>query len=558
MQCNSTHMNSGNFFFERKRDRILTFLFKKDYRFVEKLYKEALTELNKNRSLLEPDQKALNQIQNIFKKFKKDINRECPEVEEIYKKIRKKNSDIAKKEIKNQEKVEFDNWFKSLGISKKQYKQMLKTVTNFQITKGCSNFCRRCNEWALAGRRKHFSYNAVKKITKDIFESGNNKFVHYSASDPLDWEDCGKNFSNLLKFMRKNGYKPEYGFLTKIPKGTEQIAEKLLKNGTDMAVSISDINRSRVSRIEKKANKVFLSHHDSNDLLIPAGLDDDFVSIKSSITDSYGTEITPEGAFIIIPTFTSSLNLTGQSRIMINKDTLFFIAGKTGMDGLSVEYFYPLKALDLQGKEIVLPYLLYPQIENLLLDGVVYDAVSPGMMNIHEFFKTFEKEAVKQRKKLVPAVVKTLKEKYYKDRKNSGLNREKAKLLCSNIKNYLDLCNMQKNTVFEKAALSYFLKSIIDYLITNPDKREIVFCLRKQDKKKYDNFFFDSNLSETFIQNKLDKLEITTFDLFNIFILRVLDNPFDKLVNDYIKEHPSVYDPVKHQYTNYSDSSLVF
>ncbi len=547
MQCKiQTGLNI--FFFERKREQLLVSLFKKDYRSFAKIYKEVWDELNKNKYLYEQDQKAVSQIQNIFKKFKKKIIREVFWAEEIYIKIRKKNSDITKKEIKNPGKVEFDDWFKLLGISQKQYWQVLKTVANFQITKGCSNYCRRCNEWALAGRRKHFSYSAVKRITKDIFESQNSKFVHYSASDPLDWEDCGKNISDLLMFMKKNGYKSEYGFLTKIPKGTEHIAEKLLENDTDMAVSISDINRSRVGKIEKKVNKKFLSHHDSNDLLIPAGLDDDFVSIKSSITDNYGTEITPEGVFNIIPTFTSPLNLTGQCRIKINKETSFFLIGKTGMDGLCVEYFYPLKALNLQGKEFVLPGLLYPQVENLLLDGVVDAAVSPGMMNVYNFFKTFEKDAVKQRKKLVPAVVKTLKKQYYKNRKGSDSNRENVFLLGRDIKNYLDLCSMEKNNRFKKAALSYFLRSIVDYLIIYPDKREIVSYLRKQDKKKYDKIFFDLNLSEEFIQNKYDKLEITTFDLFNIFILRVLNNPLDNLVIDYINRYPSVYNSVKQKY----------
>ena len=49
--------------------------------------------------------------------------------------------------------------------------------------------------------------------------------------------------------------------------------------------------------------------------MIPAGLDEDFATVKSSVTDNYGIEFTPEAAWMVIPTFTSALNPTGQCRL---------------------------------------------------------------------------------------------------------------------------------------------------------------------------------------------------------------------------------------------------
>jgi len=160
----------------------------------------------------------------------------------------------VREQAKNVTFVGYDEWYTKVGLSKAQFRILLKTVATLQITVGCSIFCRRCNEWALPGPRKHFSFDAVTTLIKELFEAGNNEFALYGASDPMDWTCGEKNIASILEFMSAHGYTSQYGLLTKIPKGSEKTIAALLKTGADIGFSITGKNRSNVEKIGDSGN----------------------------------------------------------------------------------------------------------------------------------------------------------------------------------------------------------------------------------------------------------------------------------------------------------------
>jgi len=354
-------------YFDKKRDEFLAAIYGGNFGNAERIYKDVLDKIDTAVELSEVDLKAVNQIQHAFRTFRGQINENLSgDIRGIYERMRKRLAKDTSEQVKNVKYIEYDEWFQRMGLRKEQFRIMLGTVSTLQITVGCSVFCRRCNEWALPGPRKHFSFDAVVRFIEELFDAGNSEFSLYCASDPLDWECGDKSIIDILAFMAEHGYKARYGLLTKIPRGAEKKIETLASMGADIGISITGRNRFKVENIENAVGKKLEVQHDFDKLLIPAGLDEDFSSIKSSITDNYGTEITPEGAFLVIPTFTSALNPTGQRRIPITADTDFFVKKSVGRDALPVEYFKPLKAIDLKGQEITLEKLFEAQSAEVL------------------------------------------------------------------------------------------------------------------------------------------------------------------------------------------------
>ena len=526
-----------------KKNEILAAIYGKRFKDFSLLYNNILKKIEAADFFPEKDQKKINQIQHLVKVFLSKTTKNCY-VGDVYAKIRKKNAEIVKKQLNNIEYVEYDTWKKRLELTENQFRVMLKTVTVFQITIGCSIFCRRCNEWALPGPRVHFSFDAVKRIMLELKEAGNPQYICYGASDPLDWMDKNKNIIDILKFALTHDCEPDYGILTKVPKGAEKIAENLLSMDFDIGVSITRKNRSRINRIEKKAGKKFQAHHDDEQLLIPAGFDEDFVSIKSSITDNYGTQITPEGAVMVIPALTSALEPTGQSRINITPDTDFFINKKAGREALLVEYFKPLKAFDTIGKEFSLDRLLDGQIENILIDSGSEEVSVPGMMNMVEYFKTFEPAAVLQRAKLFPYILKKLNTEILLNGKKiepdiSGrinLFRQKAF-------DYLNFCRPESVAKYKKYAFSFYLESIRNYLKRHSSEREIIIFLRKKDKAEYDKYIWIYDTNENRIDLLLEESGNNNFHIFQSLVFLLLDNPENKIIEKFIKKYPAKYDP---------------
>ncbi len=524
---------------DRERNQLIASVLRGDYPGAERIYTQIWLRIRDVPDFPENDQKAMNQIHHLLRKFRAEIREKSPRgLLETKRLARGKMAGVAREQLKNVEYVEYDDWKKKLEISGRQMERILETIATLQMTAGCTNCCRRCNEWALPGARKHFSFDAVRRFTRELFEKGNRSFALYGASDPLDWVHEGRDIADILTFMRQNGYIQDFGILTKIPAGSERVMRKLLEMDADLAVSVTGKNRSKVERLERAWGQTLQVQHDVEELLTPAGLDEDFSSIKSSITDNYGTEITPDGAFIIVPTFTSALNLTGQCRMPVTPGTDCFLEKKVGWEALSVEYFKPLKAMDLNGGSFTLGRLLEPQIETILQDNGSGDPTPPGMMNFKEYFNTYEPDIVKNRKKLLPSVLKELRNKHPDDGKeNREVFRRKAKV-------YEDFCDMDKVSEYKKFAFSFYLNAISDYVQSHPAEREILRRLRGEDSEKYAAGFlaFSKNRAHE-IEKMIESSSTGVFDLFEALMFQLLDNPRDAAIQHFIKTNPAAYDP---------------
>ena len=158
-------------------------------------------------------------------------------------------------------------------------------------------------------------------------DQDNDEISLYGASDPLDWTQDHRSIMDIIDYFK--ALPMEYSLLTKVPKGKENLLKKLLKNQANLSVSVTSKNKKRIKEIEQDLDTPLSKQHDLTELLIPARLDEDFMTIKPSITDGYGTEITLDGAFIILPTFTSALHPFGHKKIMVTRATTFFPKKKT-------------------------------------------------------------------------------------------------------------------------------------------------------------------------------------------------------------------------------------
>ncbi len=587
--------------FELIKYKILSSLCAKRFNEFEHFVHDILKELESFRSvclLSERDQKALNQINLIFKKFDRMISLNCSQdFYSIKKNIKNHMVAMVRHQVKQPVFIDYETWRKNVGLNNDALRIMLANVSSLQLSVGCSNFCRRCNEWALPGVRKHFTFDAAIKLVTDIFKTGNNEFSLYSASDPLDWKHKNRDITDILEIMRNRGYRCQFGLLTKVPKGSGKIVENLLKMHGDFAVSITDKNRKRIKALEKKTEKKFNVQHDSDELLIPAGMDEDFKTIKSSITDNYGIEITPEGASIIVPAFTSALNLTGQKRISVDEKTQFFLKKQVGINGLTIEYFKPLQAVNLKKQEFTLSRLLDSQVENIMLDrGTEDQCTPPGMISLKEYFKTFENQAASMRQKMIPVIEQRLKKEFFSNSHEADLdsgqdclstkneksamirevfhingheadmeNKNYEKKFQEKFNDYLDFCRPETLMEFKKFTFSFFLKAIMDYIKKHSYVRDIVLHLRKQDKQFYTEYYNrlikTKNLNFTSIINTPDineadlhktdmnKTDFNTFDLFQIMMFKIIDNPYNKEINEFIKKHPSMYNPITGRFT---------
>ena len=527
--------------FDRKRNNLLASLYVGNFEDFERQYRDLLGKVENTDEFSEVDQKALNQIQHIFRTFRSQIVENCHgDLHEVFTRVRKILTTAVRNQIKDEKYISFNEWYQRLGLSEEQFRILMKTVSTLQLTVGCSISCRRCNEWALPGPRKHFSFEAVKKLISALFGAGNRDFVLYCASDPVDWRCSDKNIVDIMAFMSTHGYEPQYGLLTKIPRGSEKIIASLLKAGVDIGFSITGKNRSKVEKIENTVNRKLDVQHNTAELLIPAGLDEDFSNINSSITDSYGSEITPEGAFLIAPTFTSALNLTGQCRVPITADTDLFLKKRVGIEGLAVEYFKPLEAIDLKGRTLRLKKLMDAQIENIMLDNGSETLVPPGMMNMHEYFKVYAPEAVQQRKSLLRAFSKKLMRDILGKGKQPGTSKEEHYAhFKKRVRAYSESCRPGHVTELKRKAFSFYLKGIADYLKGHPVEREIVRHLRKGDRQHYatEQSRIDEDHGQT-VDALLSEFETEPFDLFQIFMFMLLDDPDDKMIGMFLRQNP--------------------
>lgn len=496
--------------------------------------------------LSEADQKAINQMLAAAKKISHASRETAGQtLRQTRARVKTAMAQVVRAEVRSVEYMEYADWRKSLGLDDTRYRVMLENVATCQLSVGCSNFCRRCNEWALAGVRRLFSFDAAQRIVTDLHAVGNDRYALYCASDPLDYRCGDGTIADLLRYMQKQGYANRFGLLTKVPRGSENLAKQFLEEDVDIAVSLTEKNKSRVARLEKRVGKKFKAHHDTAELMIPAGLDEDFSTVKSSITDNYGIELTPEAAWMVIPTFTSALQPTGQYRFPVTTASEWFIKKRVGREALPVEYFKPLLVCGKDGRAFVLDHLLAPQVENILLDNGDEVLTPPGMMNLAEYFKTFDPEIVRHRKRLAPVAIENLRRQVFQAADRMGRDRQALEAaFASKKQDYLDFCDPEKVAGFKRKAFGYFLAAVVDYLETHPTEREIVRYLRREDAAAWnENTGGENRPGMTLMDTLLSGSGMNTFDCFSYCLYRLLVNPADGALAAFISVTPARYDP---------------
>jgi hypothetical protein len=535
-------LNNNNSFLEKKKNELLIAIYYNHYEAVEKTYNDILKHAESQSEFCENTEKLLNQIQTVFKKFKPFLLNHCtPRINEYNKRLKILISDIARQSCANIHFINFLTWETKLDLNSAQKNLVYKTAMTFQLTSGCSNYCRRCNEWALPGVRSHFSHRAVLKILKNMEDQGNDEISLYGASDPLDWKQEEKNITDIIDYL--DTLKLEYSLLTKVPKKKEPLFKTLLKKQSNLSVSITSKNKARIKKIEQDFGGSISKQHDLDELLIPAGLDEDFVSIKPSITDGYGGEITPEGAFIIIPTFTSALHPFGHKKIQVTSETNFFPLKKTGRKALLVDYFKPLEGYDLKQNRYTLDFLFDVQIESIILDNGRDELTPPGMRSLKEYLYIFEEKPRLQRKKMTLIVLKRLKRKFLFNTGFKNLSRSNRELYLKKINTHLNLCRKKDCQSLKLFAVSFFLESISHYVLKNPDKTKIMQFLLKDETNLVLNTFIDK-VSHTPLEDLLIAPNIDPFNIFRCCVFCLLNKPNDYAILKFIKAYPSAYDPV--------------
>ena len=438
--------------------------------------------------------------------------------------------------------MEYACWENQQDIAPWQRPYIFSEAITFQMTSGCSNFCRRCNEWALPKVRGHFSYDAVNTFINTFLAHGNTDLALYGGSDPLDWSDDAHDITHVLKRQEQS----QFSLLTKIPKGKDRLAKELTNACIPMSVSLTDRNRDRVIRLEQEMGQAFTKQHATADLLIPAGLDEDFATIKPSITDSYGTEISPDGCFCIIPAFTSALHPFGHKKIRITRHTSFIPRKKIGRPALLVDYFKPLDVITEQGAT-VLHTLMDVQVENILFDNGTDELTPPGMRSIREYFDVFSDKARLKRKSMTLSVVKKIKAKYLKERGFKDLSADKKQDMKNEI---IDHVRFTRKEIVEQArscSLSFFLASIQAYVQKHPIKRQIIKHLTLQEYGRVKKRFHDIDPAGS-IAERLEPSDIDPWPLFRYYALSLVHQGSVKEVTQFIQEYPAVFHPQKDRF----------
>ncbi|MCG8638281.1 MAG: hypothetical protein MI862_01030 [Desulfobacterales bacterium] len=533
-------------FIETKKNELLAAVYEDDESGIEQTLSALLNHIRSFDSFSENDEKRINQILAILKRFRTGFSR--PFKRKLDPGIRQ-----LKKRVLNQLKTQrhairthhFQDWKKKANLNPDQLKLIFKTAMTFQLTSGCSHFCRRCNEWALPCVRSGFSYPAVCRIIDQMVDQQNREISLYGASDPLDWED-GSNekktytILDLVRYIKKQPL--DYFLLSKVPKGKLSLLKKLLKENTNLSISVTSKNKDRITRFQSAVTSPLHKQHDSDELLIPAGLDEDFTTVKPSITDGYGAEITPDGAFIIIPTFTSALYPFGHKKIRVTSQTRFFPEKKTGRHALLVDYFKPLSGYDLNQRVVCLETLMDVQIESVIMDTGQDELTPPGMRSVKEYLKIFDDPARLRRRQMTPAVLKRLKKRFLSQTSFKQLKPDIKKRYMANIRSHFDLCRKEVCTAYKRYAILFFLKAIASYVEKNPLKIKILKFLIQSDIRtvtETDDLPIQASPADAFYDPDTD-----AFVLFRYCAIKLIQQTDTRRILTLIHNHPVRYDPV--------------
>ena len=494
----------------------------------------------KNPELGETDEKYLRQALTALVRYKHLVNDHWDLKTQT---THLKNLLTAKVRSADPGHMGYATWEDQQDIAAWQRPYIFSEAITFQMTSGCSNFCRRCNEWALPKVRNHFSHDAVNTFIDTFIAHGNTDLALYGGSDPLDWCDDSHDITHVLKHLKETS---RFSLLTKIPKGKGHLAKALTKARIPMSVSLTDRNRERIFRLEQQMGQAFTKQHATADLLIPAGLDEDFATVKPSITDSYGTEISLDGCFCVIPAFTSALHPFGHKKIKITKDTRFIPRKKIGRPALLVDYFKPLEVVTEQGAT-VLHTLIDVQVENILFDNGTDELTPPGMRSIREYFDVFSDKARLKRKSMTPSVVKKIKAKYLKDRRFKDLGPDEKQGMKNEI---VDHIRFTRKEIVEQArtcSISFFLAAIQAYVQKQPIKCDIIRHLTLLEYGRVKKQFHDIAPAASIAQ-RLEIPDMDPWPLFRYYALRLVHKGRVKQVDRFIQDVPAVFHPEKDRF----------
>ena len=524
---------------EDLKNNILAALFAGNIRHLKALLDQA-NRTAKNPELGETDEKYLRQALTALVRYKHLINNHSALKTQTH---QLKNLLVNKVRLADPGHMTYGQWENHLDIAGWQRPYIFREAITFQMTSGCSNFCRRCNEWALPKVRGHFSYDAVNTFIDTFLAHGNTDLALYGGSDPLDWSDNSRDITHVLNRLKTAS---RFSLLTKIPKGKDDLAMALIKARIPMSVSLTDRNRDRINSLEQQMGQTFAKQHATADLLIPAGLDEDFATVKPSITDSYGTEISPDGCFAVIPAFTSALHPFGHKKIRITRKTKFIPQKKIGRPALLVDYFKPLQVVTEKGAT-VLHTLMDVQVENILFDNGTDELTPPGMRSLREYFDVFSDKARLKRKSMTPSVVKRIKTKYLKGRRFKDLCPDKKQGMKNEI---IDHIRFTRKEIVEQAkicSISFFLAAIHAYIQKQPVKCQIIRYMTLQEYSRVKTRFQILEPVAPIIQ-RLETLGIDPWLLFRYYALSLVHKGPVKEVTQFIKYVPAVFHPKKDRF----------
>ena len=139
-------------------------------------------------------------------------------------------------------------------FTQEQRKLVYENLFAIELTEGCSIGCDFCGFEATRGVGNAIPFSVLEQISQEIPEVTDritNPSMHfrptnilhlYDATDPLDYEQDGKNYFDAHKLFSSGGFK--VGISTAIPTGKEELAvENIEEIGQ---ISISHMNRERL------------------------------------------------------------------------------------------------------------------------------------------------------------------------------------------------------------------------------------------------------------------------------------------------------------------------
>ena len=526
---------------ENLKNQFLAALYRKDPEQIKHIYLQIVDHARQgNQRLNENCEKILRQIQTAFLRFHDvivslhiDLSTPFHELKALLShRVRTRQAHVAH--------IDFKHWQTRINLKAWQMDRVFENAITVQLTTGCSHFCRRCNEWALPGVRSHFSFQAAEAMLARLTALNNTDPALYGASDPLDWEHGPYTLADLLiPFARRT----RFSLLTKVPRNKETALLRLIHHQMPLSISVTDRNRDRITALEADTGIELSKQHDSDDLLIPAGLDEDFTEIKSSITDAYGTEITPEGVCIIIPTFTSALYPMGHKKLPVTRKTTMFPKKKIGRQALLVDYFKPLEVVGEPNRPFHLPGLLDVQVETLLLDTGSMDLSPPGMRNLKEYFTIFDEPARKRRKQMTPSVLRRLKHQFFPSGRYQDLKENQKQQYRRKITAHLDF--YKKNIVIQSRmhAVAFFLSAVLEYLAGHDVQKQIIARLIRAEARHLESMY--GQIAGT--KDPGQMFSTSGHPFFDIFRYYVTGLVFDRHTHDihrFIQTHPAMYDPI--------------